>query len=494
MQLSVSDIKAELCKRKFSYFVKEFWEIIIQDELVWNWHMEVLCDEIQMVYERVIGIIRPVVRDGKPVMENNKPVMERVRLPKLYDLIVNIPPGTTKSTICTVMAPAWSWTRDESLRHITGSYSYNLSTEHAVKSRDIIKSDKYRLYFPNVVIKPDEDNKTDYKTTNGGQRYATSTTGSLTGTHGHIITMDDPINPKQAASDAELETANTFFSSTLPTRKVDKAVTPIILIMQRLAINDPTGYLLAKGKDNVRKVCLPSTLSKNVSPREYKESYIDGLLDPVRLNKHILNEMKIDLGSSEYAAQFDQDPVPPGGIILKRDWFQIVDRPIPPDSIRRFQLDTAYTKDQTNDPTGIIHYYREDNDIFITGAESNWFEFPELIKWLPAYVRNNGYQDNKSMVRVEPKASGKSVVQQLSKETDLNIVESENPDKDKIVRTKTASPKIEAGRVKLHRGAWNESFITQCCSFPKAPHDDELDCLTEIVRNELIKPEFYIPI
>lgn len=486
MQLNVSDIKAELCKRKFSYFVKEFWDVIIQDSLVWNWHMDVLCDEIQAVYERVIG---------NEVQDPDDPKKKiRIRQPKFYDLIINIPPGTTKSTICTVMAPVWSWTRDASLRHITASYSYTLSTEHAVKSRDIIRSDKYRLYFPNVAIKLDEDNKTDYKTINGGQRYASSITGSLTGTHGHIITIDDPLNPKQAASDAELETANTFFSSTLPTRKVDKAVTPTILIMQRLAINDPSGYLLAKGKDNIRKVCLPATLCGNVSPAEYKEKYIDGLLDPVRLNGAILKEMKVDLGSAEYAAQMDQDPVPPGGIILKRDWFQIVDRPIPIESVRHFQLDTAYTKDQENDPTAIVSYYREGSDIYITNAESNWFELPELLKWLPANVRNNGYKDNESMVRVEPKASGKSVVQQLKSDTDLNIVESEAPDKDKIVRAKTASPKIEAGRVKLHRGAWNESFITQCCSFPKAPHDDELDCLTEIVRNELIKAEFYIPI
>src|ERR1044072_6256078 len=100
MQLNVSDIKAELCKRNFSFFVKEFWEVIIQDELVWNWHMDVLCNEIQAVYERVIGEMKPVMKDGKQLIDNGKPVFQRVRLPKLYDLIINIPPGTTKSTIC----------------------------------------------------------------------------------------------------------------------------------------------------------------------------------------------------------------------------------------------------------------------------------------------------------------------------------------------------------------------------------------------------------
>ncbi len=463
-KISLNNIRAELCKRSLSFFVKEFWDVVIQDPIVWNWHMDAVCDEVQMVYERVF-----------------------LRLPKLYDLIINIPPGTSKSTIATVMAPIWSWTRDAGLRHITASYSDSLSTEHAVKSRDILRSDKFRLLFPDIEIKKDEDNKTNYKTTKGGQRFATSITGTITGTHAHIQTIDDPLNPKQAASKVELETANDFFSHTLSTRKVDKEVTPMILIMQRLAVNDPTGYLLSKGKDNIRKVCLPATLSKEVSPDEYKDKYIDGLLDPVRLNKSILKEMKIDLGSAGFAGQMDQQPVPPGGLILKEDWFDIVDKAIPKMAIINFQLDTAYTKDQENDPTAIVGYYKEDNDVYITVAESNWFEFPALIKWLPSFVRNNNYNDQ-SMVRIEPKASGLSTVQQLKQDTNLNVIESANPERDKITRCNNASPKVEAGRVKLHRGHWNKAFIDQCCSFPKGQHDDELDCLTEIIRNELLQP------
>lgn len=425
--------------------------------------MDVLCDEVQAIYERVIA-----------------------RQPKEYDLIINIPPGTSKSTIATVMAPVWSWTRDSSLRHITGSYSDSLSTEHSVKSRDIVKSEKFKLYFPDIQLKKDEDNKTNYKTTNGGQRYATSVGGSITGTHAHIITIDDPLNPKQAASEAELNTANEFFSSTLPTRKVDKSITPLILIMQRLAVNDPTGYLLSKGKENIRKVCLPATLSNSVSPVEYRSKYINGYLDPVRLGENILREMKIDLGSAGFAGQMDQQPVPPGGLLIKEDWFEIVDKQIPSNVIRKFQLDTAYTIKQENDPSGILGYYVENNTVFITIAESNRFEFPELIKWLQVFTLNNGYTHS-SMIRVEPKASGKSVVQQLNRETKLNIIESEAPEKDKITMVNTISPKLEAGRVKLHRGFWNKDFITQITSFPKAPHDEYVDDLVEIVRNELFE-------
>lgn len=110
--IDIDKVAAELCRRKLSFFVKEFWDVVIAEQMIWGPHMDVLCDEIQVAYERVMR-----------------------REPKEYDLYINIPPGTSKSTIITIMAPAWSWTIDASLRHITGSYSDALATEHSVKSR-----------------------------------------------------------------------------------------------------------------------------------------------------------------------------------------------------------------------------------------------------------------------------------------------------------------------------------------------------------------------
>src|SRR5690606_9375662 len=139
---------------------------------VWNWHIEYLCGRLQEYGMRVVR-----------------------REPKLSDLIINIPPGTSKSTIATVMFPAWLWTADPTIRALTGSYSASLSTDHAVKSRDIIRSDKYAEYFPEIEIKRDQDNKTHYKNVKGGERYATSVGGTVTGFHAHIIIIDDPLNP-----------------------------------------------------------------------------------------------------------------------------------------------------------------------------------------------------------------------------------------------------------------------------------------------------------
>ena len=113
-------------------------------------------------------------------------------------------------------------------------------------------------------------------------------------------------------------------------------------------------------------------------------------------------------------------------------------------------------------------------------------EFPDLCRWIPEHVKEHGYT-NTSMIRVEPKASGKSTVQQMKQTTSLNIIEDKAPDKDKVTRVKICSPKIEAGKVLLVEGYWNESFLAQISGFPKASHDDEVDCLTAIVERELIK-------
>lgn len=452
---------AELCRLSFYFFLKEFWEIAIKEKPVYNWHIEYLCNELQLLNESVMR-----------------------REPKHYDLIINIPPGTTKSIIATQMYNAWVWTIDPAQRFITTSYSNALSLSHSIKTRDIITSDKYVALFPDVVLKKDQKSTTDFRNTKGGQRYTTSTGGTVTGMHGHQIIIDDPLNPHQAVSDADRENANRFVSYTLSSRKIDKAMTPTILIMQRLHELDPTGIMLSKNK-KIKHICLPAEVSGYVSPAELISKYENGLLDPVRLSKEILNEAKTDLGSYNYAGQYSQRPTPEGGGIIKSHWFEKIDwKPEYATLNWNFVADTAYTEKEGNDPSGYIAFAKFHNDYIIRNAETELLEFPELCKALPAFAYLNGYSD-RSIVEVEPKASGKSLVQVLRRETNLNIKEGTPPAKDKVSRTKNCSPTIEAGRVKLIRGAWNDDFISQVTTFPNAAHDEYVDCLTMMIGKDL---------
>lgn len=468
----LSRVEADACKARFFEFVKSFWEVIIPEEPVYNWHIEYLCDELQKLAYYIVN-----------------------RLPKPYDLIINIPPGTSKSTIVTIMFPAWLWTIDPTIRVISNSYSSGLSIEHATKSRDIIKSAKYKRLFPEVQLRDDKGAKSNYENTKGGARYTTSTGGTITGKHAHLILNDDPLNPKQAASDKERIEANNHSGQTLSSRKVNKKNTPTVLVMQRLHDEDPTGVALKKKASKIKHICLPAELSDAVNPPELSEKYIDGLLDPVRLDREVLDEAKIDLGSSGYSKQYGQKPTPDEGGIIKKVWLSRKISRTEFNSIKGnnpiiFFADTAYTADKTNDPTGIIATCKIGNYVYISKGEKWWLEFPDLIKKIKDFSISNGYSST-STIRIEPKASGKSASQQIKRDTGMNVVDIDSlmVQESKIQRLTTVSAKIEAGFVILVDDNWNDEFIDEVCGFPAKPHDEYVDLISYAIDYHLNKKD-----
>ena len=453
-------VVADQCRRSFFYFIQTFWDVIIKEEPTYNWHIPFLCEELQRLSASIVA-----------------------REPKPYDLIVNIPPGTTKSTIVTIMWPVWLWTQDATLRIITNSYSGGLSIEHATKSKDIIQSDKFRALFPHIVIRKDKSGKQNYENTETGYRYATSTGATITGFHAHVIINDDPVNPKQAESEPLRVQANEH-TKTLSSRKVDKANTPVVTIMQRLHEEDVTGYMLKKKGENIRHICLPAEDCDDVKPAELRKFYVDGLLDPKRLNRTVLQEAMVDLGSRGYAGQYGQTPSAAGGNIIKESWFRKISysdfRALRFKEPIHFFLDTAYDekkKKTDNDPSGIIAACKIKNNIYITHAKKVWKSFPDLLRFLPEYMYANDYDSSLSTLRVEPKANGKSVVQQLEDSTSLNVTYTPTPTDAKDVRLHAIAPKVECGRVFLVEGEWNEEFIDEVCGFPTKVHDEYVDLL-----------------
>lgn len=456
---------ASKCRADFFYFVQTFWDVLIKEKPVYNWHIPYLCQELQII---------------------TAPIVERK--PKLYDLIINIPPGTTKSTIVSVMWPAWLWTQDSSLRIISNSYSGGLSLDLASKSRDIIESDKYKLLFPDVIIRKDQSGKQYYGTDKTGYRYATSTSATITGFHAHVIINDDPVNPKQADSEPLRLQANEH-TKTLASRKVNKDNTPIVTIMQRLHEEDVSGFLLKRKGENIKHINLPAEDCDDVKPAELRERYVDGLLDPLRLSRRVLEEAKIDLGGRGYAGQFMQSPSVEGGNIIKETWFRHISqadfRAIRYREPIHFFLDTAYDKRKKksdNDPSGIIAACRIRNNIYICNAKKVWKSFPDLLKFLPEWLYANDYDSGSSTLRVEPKSNGMPVVQQLEVSTDLNVTYTPTPTDAKDVRLHGISPKVECGRVYLVDAEWTEEFVDEVCGFPTKAHDEYVDLLAYAVN------------
>lgn len=454
-----------LHRRSYFDFFCHFWDVVVKEELILNWHIKYLCDELQKVGERVIN--------GEE---------------KEYDLIINISPGESKSTIATVMYPVWLWVCRPDLRIISGSYAKDLAIEHAGLSRDIIRSDRFRELYGEIEMRKDTDLKSYYKNTLGGSRKAVSTGSAVTGTHAHMILIDDPLNPKMAASDVSLKNANEWINKTLHSRKVDKAKTPMVLIMQRLHENDPSGDWLSQEGRSLKHICIPADTDYPIYPAELESYYTNGVMNPGRTGVDVLAEQKSVMGSMEYAGQYGQAPAAAEGNLIKREWLTVLNRILPgPESARvDFVLDTAYTEKSDNDPTGILAYSVYKGRLYLWDYKEVRYEFGKLIKFIKEYVAQWG--DGRSRVVIEPKASGISILQVLKETPGINAIGWKMPDGDKRVRLHSVSPIIEAGNVFIVGGAWNDHFITQLLTFPNAKHDEAVDCivmaLTEMSRGK----------
>ncbi len=456
--LKLDEVNAERCRRSFYIFLTKFWDTVVTTKLVDNWHIKFLCDELQKSGEKILT--------GQPID---------------MDVIVNVPPSTSKTTICSILFPAWLWARDPKIKIITSSYAMNIALMNANKSRTVIKSELYKAYFPNVELKDDQDAKGNYETKLNGVRYATATGAAITGLHADIIIVDDPQNPQLANSEKERDNTNTYISETLFNRKTsyDRAI--MITIQQRLHPMDVTGYLLSKDV-KYNHICLPAQANESLYPQSLISYYKDGFLDPLRLSFGILDRLKKTLGSRAFNTQYLQNPEDDASAIIKRNWVKTLSV-APEKPTVHFYLDTAYTDDTKNDPSAIIAVTKIENDLVVLGAAEVWMELPQLLEFIPKFVIEYG-GNHKSLIKIEPKASGKSVAQMLKKST-LNISETKSPTTGKIERLHAVSPTIEGGHVGLVTGLWNDGLMGQLCS--NVPlHDDIRDCLVMAIEDLII--------
>lgn len=447
-------VERELCQRSLFSFVQCFWDAVITETPRWNWHIAFFCHEIQTIIERAA-----------------------LGLPKKYDFLGNVPPGTTKSTITVQMAPAWAWAKWDWLRFICGSYSGNLSMEHGGLCRDIVRSDKYQRMFPKVKIRPDHDAKSNFRLVGGGQRYSTSVGGTVTGVHAHVIMVDDPLNPKEAVSDTLLQRANEWMDTTLSTRKVDKAITPTILIMQRLHENDPTGNLLAKYGKNIRHICLPGQcLDYEVKPSYLKDYYTDGLLDPSRMSWGVLAEMYLDLGDYAFAGQVGQKPSPPGGGLFKVDklTINIVDTPPSPITYTVRYWDKAGTQDGGAYTAGTKMAALRDGGYLILDVHKGQWGPSKREAEIQRTAKDDG-RDVYIYVEQEPGSGGKDSALATISGLAGYAAYADRPTGNKVYRADPLAAQINAGNVYMMRGSWNKPFVDELRVFPMGKFKDQVD-------------------
>ena len=294
-----------LCLNSFYDFFRLAWPSIWGDTpFVDNWHFEYICKKIQKAAERVIG--------------NEK---------REKDIVVNVPPGTSKSTIISICLPAWVWIKDPSRRFLTTSYSPELAADHAKSTRKLIVSDWYQSLFGDI-YKLKGTAETFYETNQGGRRMITSPGSSVgTGFHADFLIFDDPDSAQGVFSQARRQETIRWFDEVMPSRLADPRVGLKIVVQQRLHIQDITGHIkelyVKKGtwdSDKWDFTILPGIKSRDVLPTSLMPFYDStGLLFPDRLSQDVLNNYRITLRNG-FAGQIMMTPLTIGGNFFRETW------------------------------------------------------------------------------------------------------------------------------------------------------------------------------
>ena len=164
--------------------------------------------------------------------------LEQVRRGEIKRLIINMPPRSLKSISASVAFPAFVLGLDPTRRLICVSYSAELAKKHSNDFRALVEAPWYRSAFPTTRIGPYKNSEIEIEFTSRGFRLATSVGGTLTGRGGDIIVIDDPLKPDDAYSETKRNQANEWFKNTLLSRLDDKRTGAIVIVMQRVHMDD----------------------------------------------------------------------------------------------------------------------------------------------------------------------------------------------------------------------------------------------------------------
>jgi len=406
--------------------------------------------------------------------------LERVRRGEIRRLIINMLPRSLKSIMTSVAFPAFLLGHDPAQRIICVSYSGDLARKHANDFRALVEAPWYRELFPGARIGK-KDSETEIELNARGFRLATSVGGTLTGRGGQLIIVDDPLKPDDALSEAKRSTANLWFANTLLSRLDDKRTGAIVVVMQRVHMDDLSGFLMSQS-DEWELLSLPAIAEFEEtiplgSGRSHRRQ-VGEALSPEREPLRVLESLKLQIGSDAFSAQYQQAPVPPGGAMIKRQWVRRYTEELPSRDEQLMILqswDTASKGGPENDWSVCTTW--------ILTRRKRWYlldvwrrrvDYPAL----KAAAKSLAKQWSPQRILVEDAVTGTALVQELREE--IYSIIPVKPVGDKVTRMAVASAKIEAGQVFLPEQAdWLPDLEAELFAFPGSRHDDQCDSISQ---------------
>ena len=512
LPLDQIDTKAQLldldradCEESLYQFYKQAWKFI--DPAPWKdaWAIDAICTHLEAVV------------DGK-----------------IRFLIINCPPRIGKSSLTSVAFAPWVWaqkyrshTCGPGVPFLYGSYNDKLSLRDSVKCRRLIESDWYQKRWGNrFKMTSDQNTKGRFTNDQGGERLITSISAGVTGEGGNIIVIDDP-NAANDLSEVAIENVIDWWKATMPTRPNDQELSAFIIIQQRLAENDLTGYILeTETATGWTHLCLPARYESDRSfftPIGWKDPRTEEnqLLWPERLSEQALVRLEKKMGPYVFAGQMQQRPEPAGGGIIKREWWRLwgADR-YPPMDFTLACLDSAYTEEKINDPSGFAIWgvysamddkLREEANRIITidrhpkdrvrlldrlldvapGDNRQMGKVMLMKAWddrlelhaLVVKVIKDCIKWKVDLLLIENKASGISVSQEMRRlfaNNKFGVQLMDPKSQDKFSRLHAVAPIFAEGLISApsEEYPWVEKVIKQAAQFPKGAHDEFVDIIS----------------
>lgn len=449
---------AVLRRRLGAFIGKSFTTVDPGAEYLPNWHIDVIADHLKRV------------SDGE-----------------IKRLIINMPPRSLKSLCVSVAWPAWLLGINPAIRVMAASYSLGLAVRHSLDCRQIMQSPWYRHIFPTTRLTKDQNEKHRFTTTKRGFRFATSVGGTATGEGGDILIVDDPHTAMQAESDVQREKALLWFDQTFMSRLNHKKKGAVVVVMQRLHPDDLTGHLLAKPGQNWTQLELPAIAKRRelffVPHLGEVVREIGDVLHPGHEGMSELDILKEALGSHAFSAQYQQEPMPEEGAMLKYGWIKRFDA-MPAEGIIVQSWDTAIKAGSGNDFSTCSTWKMVERDaaqeagFYLLDMLAERMEYPELRR----AVLTQAERWQPEAILVEDKASGQSLLQDLRREMRLPLI-AIRPFQNKVQRFAAVTPLFEAGKVFFpYYMGWLGDLEAELLAFPHVPHDDQTDSVSQFLH------------
>lgn len=431
-------------------FVREAWHVLEPNaKLIWNWHLDAICAHL-----------------------------EAISAGRITRLLINVPPGSSKSLICSVIWPAWEWSQGRpSLRYLTTAFNDVPVKRDTRKCRDLILSEWYQSLWPEIRLT--RTGETSFANSSTGTREGVAF-GSLTSQRGDRLIIDDPHSVETAESQVERQTTTRRFREGALNRLNDQERSAIVVVMQRLHADDVSGTIIKMGMDFVH-LCLPMEFEPERACRTSigfaDPRTADGdLLDPVRFPREAVESLKSGMGSYAYAGQYQQRPTPREGGLFKRAWFEGKIIRAAPEGTRWVRhWDLAATARANAARTAGVKLGKAPDGSFIVGhVVKEQIEGPEVRKLIKATAEADG-RDVKISLPQDPGQAGKVQSRDMIAMLAGFNAHAEPETGDKVTRAEPFSVQCEAGNVFLVEGEWNSDYLDELCLFPGGSFKDQVD-------------------